>query len=384
MSFKCELPGNIFAAAVRRAAAMTPRGNTVPVLASLLLVGKDGALSISGTDMDQSLTVTLADAGADGGLTAPAATLASIAARLDDERAVTLEESKGKLAIRRGRANWRMPVMPADEYPASVCEPIDGVIWTPDPALLCSYLRALDGAIDPNAMNTYLQGVFFDLACDTPHMVATETRRLGAIAIAALDPPADAPPFILPQEAIRTAAEFEDIADGEAGALTLTLNLNAITLKAAGGRFWTRLIDGKYPDWRKVFPAEHTICLRTEAAAFTAALRNVGALEGDLVQQGKTKVRVNTVNLEYSADEIVASVVNSAGEGATDAAPARLVTGGPGATTLNGANLEWAVTTLPKEGELELRFSEKAPVVITHADDEAGDNRRLIANMYGR
>jgi DNA polymerase-3 subunit beta len=380
MTFKCELTGATFAAAVRRAAAVTPKGNSIPILGHLLLAGQGDTLEIAGTNMDQSLTVALPTSGAKGSLTAPAATLASIAQRVDDLDPLTLEQDGARLLVKRGRACWRLPTLPAEDFPAGVTQPIEGACWRPDAAALCERLRALEGAIDPNSARDYLQGVFFDLTPGAAHLVATDSFKLGATALDDLAPPDDIASFILPHDSLRVAADF----DATEGPMEVVLSGHAVTLAAGGARFWTKLIAGDYPAWQRTFPAELPCEARLLAVELAAMLNRIGAVEGDMVQQGKAKARVTRVRLEVGRDEVVASTENSGGEAASDAAAATLDAGEPFAMTLNAAQLDWALASLPKTGELLLRSGPAAPAaVLTHAADSGNRSRRLLSLMRG-
>jgi DNA polymerase-3 subunit beta len=99
--------------------------------------------------------------------------------------------------------------------------------------------------------------------------------------------------------ALVPARTLADTAKSLAGEVTLALSGTGqdtlLGLSAGGRRTTTRLIDGEFPKYRSLFPAEAVTTARVETAALAEAVKRVA-----LVAERNTPVR-----LSFSADQVV-------------------------------------------------------------------------------
>lgn len=411
--FSAELPAAVFAAALARLAALAPERATVPIVQHALLrwTGKD-SLQLAATNLDQALAVTVTataaggkNAGKTGGATtASAARLNAIAQLLDAAKPVTLKLAAHGLQVGQGRSTWRLPTLPAEDFPAALVEPLDGAVaWSAPAEALVAHLKEIEAAAAEDVTRPHLAGLFFDLAARDdpprpagsdamPHraaLVACQTARLAAVDLAALSPPEGARGFILPTPALRPLA---DLAKGQA-TLALGLTDNGLTAAVEGVFFRTKLVDGArdYPDWRRIVPPERPLQVRLGLAAFRRALSQVAVIEGDPEAQGKGKARLTAVKLAFGAAEVEISSRNQLGEEAGAAcaltwvsAPPAAPPAAPVSLTINAAHLTWAATSLRdanggEPAEVDLAFApEVSPLLVTRAGDTARDSLRLV------
>lgn len=107
------------AVALARVVGIVGRRNTVPILSNVLLEAAGGTLTIKATDLDMEATVTAACAiGTKGRTTVPGATLYDIARSLPAGAQLALAIDGERLAVSSGRSRWKLPTLPADQFPA--------------------------------------------------------------------------------------------------------------------------------------------------------------------------------------------------------------------------------------------------------------------------
>lgn len=432
--FTAELPAEVFAGAMARIAPLTARPSSIPIVThALLRFGKKTALTLAATNLDQALAVTVKAKGA-GAITASAARLAAIAERLEPGGPVKLHLAEdGRLVVSQGRSSWRLPTLPAADFPANLVEPLAGAIaWQVPAEILIAQLKAVEGAVSEDDARSYLCGFFFDLSrrspadpsaeasaqAEAPHrpaLVGAQGARLAAVELStladgALAPPDGAPCLLLPPGALRPLADLARTHPD----LALGLTENGVTAAAEGLFFRTKLIEGAklFPDWRRIVPpaegeAALALKVRVQAAVFRRAIERASLIEADPEGGGKAKSRVSALRLAFGAEEIAITNRNALGEEAADACPLEWLAlparpkppqrgeGPPEAPPaedngeeiiqiLNARHLLWALTSLGDLEDVDIAFGRGLrPMVLTAAGDPARASLRVISPLRG-
>ena len=382
MTFSAELSATDLAAASARAAQLVDTRVKIPILMNALLVMNEGRLEIAATNLDQSLRTAIPAHG-EGRITVPAAQLAGAVARLDADKPVDLKLDGTRLVIKQGRARYALPVLPPEDYPAQITEPLTGQNWDVESAALLGRLDEIKGAMSTEGTRPLLEGIFFDLDADSPALAATDGNRLGLVDITDLAPP-KVPGFIMPGGAIPILGDLAKLS----ARLTVTLGNGAVGFHVVAENraeyVRTKLIDGQYPDYRRIIPQAPASRSAADAAGFARALSRVMVIQGDVIEGGRGKKRTNMVRLDFAAGEITVSARSQEGD-AADACDSQRIAGDDGHIHANARYLAWAVESFRNADSLDIGFSDaKTPIVMTRAADaETRRSLRLIMPMRG-
>ena len=97
------------------------RRQTMPILANVLLIARNGLLSVTATDLEVEL---VADAPVDevtneGEITVPARKLLDICRALPDESTVNLRLDGDRMVVKSGRSRFVLSTLPAGDFPSS-------------------------------------------------------------------------------------------------------------------------------------------------------------------------------------------------------------------------------------------------------------------------
>lgn len=322
--------------AVAIAANAVERTNTLPILGHLLCeIGPDG-LTITGTDLSMTISARLEvetdpEKPFPTRFTLPADKLRGILkiARTDQ---VKLSVGDQRATLSAASARFTLALRPPEAYPEPPDHPRNETIVSGET------LRALLEATIPAAANPgvdprfFLCGVHLETDGTTLTAVATDGHRIH-VAEAPLE--ASEHSLIVPKAAAAILARLipdEDIhlhiADTD-----LVANLGNI-------RIHTKLIDARFPDWRRVVPkGENGSATAINAAAMQQAIAGCSVLSND-------KYRGITLELDPDADPpgINASATNAEREHAEDTIPAK-IEGGPAPIAFNADYLRQAVET---------------------------------------
>lgn len=270
------------ARAIKLCKGVVERKSTIPIIQNIHAHSLNGSMILTATDMDMEISVMLTTAG-NGGNTAttfPAHVFGDIVGKAADEN-ITASVSDDTLRIQAGKAKFTLGTLPADDFP--VFSRSESVITeiSIEAHDLAELLDSTRHAASTEETRHYLNGIFLHHYQGLLRAVATDGNRLALI-----DTPVndgvneDTPAIILPSKAAALArGMLEDIT----GPVTVALSKAhaAFVLPPAGITFTTKLVDGTYPDYQRVIPANNPLAFRVEKAALTAALDRVSTVAID-------------------------------------------------------------------------------------------------------
>ena len=226
------------------------RRQTLPILANFLLTIDGGQLSVTATDMELELVASteLPDAEA-GEVTVPARKLVDICRSLPADAEIRLEVDGEQVQVRSGRSRFRLTTLPAVDYPSS--DRLTGELRvTVKEGELRRLLELTHFAMAHQDVRYYLNGLLLDIGEGLLRAVATDGHRL-AIAEIPVQTGDAARQVIVPRKGISELLRLLGNGDKE---VIVDVGSNAIQIALPEVRLTSKLIDGKFPDYRRVVP----------------------------------------------------------------------------------------------------------------------------------
>jgi DNA polymerase-3 subunit beta len=230
------------------------RRQTLPILANFLLTIADGRLSVTGTDMEIELvaSIPLPDTEA-GEVTVPARKLVDICRSLPAQAEVSLEVDGDRAVVRSGRSRFTLTTLPAVDYPSS--DSLTGELRiTTKEGQLKRLIELTHFAMAHQDVRYYLNGLLLDIGEGQLRAVATDGHRL-AIAEIPVETGDAARQVIVPRKGISELLRL--LGNGEEE-VVIELGSNAVQVTLPEVRLTSKLIDGKFPDYRRVVPKEES------------------------------------------------------------------------------------------------------------------------------
>ncbi|MBT8084584.1 MAG: DNA polymerase III subunit beta [Woeseia sp.] len=270
------------------------RRQTMPILANVLLVAKNGQLAITATDLEVELVAT-ADVDIDNGgeVTVPGRKLLDICRALPEGAKIAIGQSGEKLAVRSGRSKFSLTTLPAAEFPT--VENIDATqsIDVPQSTLI----RLLDKthfSMAQQDVRYYLNGLLLETGDKYLRAVATDGHRL-ALCQQALDgPKLKQQQVIVPRKGV---LELQRLLNGE-GAVTLQLGSNHVRIQLEGIRFTSKLIDGRFPEYERVIPQDTSNKLSADRSSLKGALQRTAILSNEKYRGIRLLIRDSGVTIQ--------------------------------------------------------------------------------------
>lgn len=228
------------------------RRNTLPILSNILLQVSDDQLKLTGTDLEVELvsTVSVTDAQA-GDTTVPAKKFVDIVRSLPEGCDVKIEGSADQVIVRAGRSRFKLSSLPASDYP-NLDEWDSEIELELEQGQLKQLMDRTHFSMAHQDVRYYLNGMLFEVNDNMLRSVATDGHRL---ALASLELGQSALPqkqAILPRKGVSELLRL--LEDGDMR-VTLSLGQNHVRVITEGMEFTSKLLDGRFPDYRRVLPA---------------------------------------------------------------------------------------------------------------------------------
>ena len=242
-------------AAYQTAASVAPSRNTTkPILQNVKIEAADGKATLTATDLEVGIRIELPDIEVEvpGGAVLPIDRFTPILRESSDE-ILRLESDGQGTTVTGERSHFKLPGENPDEFPA-VASFSDEQYYEVPARLLRELIRRTIFATDSESSRYALGGVLLEFSEDRVTAVGTDGRRL-----AKMEGPAqrigDVPPgdtsTIVPTRAMQLIERAFSDADAE---LQIALRENDILVRSPRVTVYSRLVDGRFPNWRDVFP----------------------------------------------------------------------------------------------------------------------------------
>ena len=281
--------------------------NTLPILSNVLLQLNGKKLSIVATDLDIIFYDEIDDVKVitEGSTTTSAAILYDILRKISSNSELNFElKSENKLSLKSENSNFNLLCLPTDNFPTFADE-FDGQEIKLNNSRFLKLLNKTRISISNDDTRHYLNGVFLHLSQSDGRNfltgVATDSHRLSSSSIEIQDIK-NFSSLILPRKTVYQLASLLSESSEE---LIMETSENKVKFSLGKIKLISKVIDGKFPDYKKVVPTKNDKTLMVSANEFIKSIERVASVSLD----GKEGVKlvVNKDNIQLS--------VNSANSG---------------------------------------------------------------------
>lgn len=253
------------------------RRQTMPILSNVLLVVRDGVLSVTATDLEVELVATTEVAmEASGEITVSGRKLLDICRALPDGSDIDITLSGEKLVVRSGRSKFSLVTLPAAEFP-SVEDIKAGQTIQVSQEILGRLIEKTHFSMAQQDVRYYLNGMLLEAGGKYLRAVATDGHRLALCQAEISDGKLEQQQVIVPRKGV---LELQRLMDGE-GDLNIELGPNHIRIQLQGIRFTSKLIDGRFPEYERVIPKESSNELTADRELLRGALQRTAILSNE-------------------------------------------------------------------------------------------------------
>lgn len=225
--------------------------SSLPILSNVLLETENGELKLTATDLDIGISSAIpATVIQEGAITVPAKKFFDIIRALPEGSEVELSIKKSNsLNIKSGKANFKIVGLPKEEFPQlPIFKDKDSI--TLNQKTLKEMMNLTDFAISKDDTRYVLNGILLSVKGDNLEMVSTDGRRLAAASKKLAKKTLVDRAVIVPT---KTAQEVKRMLLDE-GEVKIHFSDNQVLFTFPKSFVLSRLIEGEYPNYKKVIP----------------------------------------------------------------------------------------------------------------------------------
>lgn len=237
------------------------RKNTLPILSNVLLDVKGGKLSVVATDLDLVFHDEITDLKIikDGNTTTSATVLHDLLRKLPSNLDVIFNlQDENRLSITAESSKFNLLCLPVSNFPNfSDNFNQDGIILNKKDFL--SLLNKTKISMSNDETRHYLNGIFIHTIENKGKIyltgVATDSHRLSSSSMV-MEKAGDFKSFILPKKAVFQLSNL--LQDSSNEKISLFSSDTKVQFKTGNSQITSKIIDGKFPDYKKVVPTNNS------------------------------------------------------------------------------------------------------------------------------
>ncbi len=282
--------------------SVVERRQTLPILANVFLKIEKGTLWLTGTDLEVEITTSINDvkSDTDGECTLTAQKFLDICRALPENAEITLEQDKSKVLISANKSRFSLQTLPSSDFPR-----IETQNWQERFTISQSELKQLidntSFSMAQQDVRYYLNGLLFEITKDKLVSVATDGHRLSKSESKISATEADEPrQSIVPRKAI---TELNRLLSSTQDDITVELNDHHIRFTIGEIIFTSKLIDGKFPDYKSVMAAKLPVKVNLDRTSFYQTLLRASILTNDKFRGVRLKLANSVMNVASNNPE---------------------------------------------------------------------------------
>ncbi len=279
--------------------------NSLPILANILIEAKNNQLTLSSTDMDisiiEKITCTVLE---DGATTINSQILYDIVRKIDDNSEIEIISNNGKLlSLRSKGSRFSLACLPKEDYPIIETNN-EGVDIILNSKILFKLIDKTKFAISNEETRYFLNGLYFNVTNEENKnivtLVGTDGHRLAKFSHE-IDAKIDqVSGVIIPKKTIYELSKLLSEIDNE---IKISISSNKIVFTIGEIIFISKLIDGSFPDYKRVIPNDNTNILNINRDKLLAAVDRVSTIANEKSPVIKFKLLENILNLNTVNNE---------------------------------------------------------------------------------
>lgn len=271
-----------------------------PILQDVLFKTEGNLLTMVASDNDTTLetTVELAENDNNAQIALPAKTMLDALKEIPEQPLTfQVDESTHETLVKYLNGEYVIMGHDADEYPQPSVLATDATVCTIPSAVFSAGITRCLFAVADDELRPVMNGIFIDFDTEQTAFVASDGHKLVCDKNSVYKSPEKAS-VILPK---RPAALLKSLLDAE-GDITLSFDNRSAMIASSDYRMVCRLIEGRYPNYNSVIPANNSYELTIDRTTLVSALKRVAVFSP--ASSGLIKLRVKDNQLVISTQDL--------------------------------------------------------------------------------
>lgn len=297
---RAKVSKNDILPAIMRTVSIADRKSVVPILSHVLLEFNESGLCVKATDLDHSIIEKIpAEVDTFGVVAVPANTLNDIVRKASGDAILefSLMDKGSKLQIVSGRSKFELSTLDPKDFPevAPINNDFSIKIKSEDLNKLISRTKF---SMSPEENRHNLNGIYFHKEDAKLRAVSTDGHRLSTTYIN-IDIKENIQGVIISK---KTVFEIKKLLDAFTEDVSMSFSANQVQFVFGEVTFISKLVDGTFPEYKRVIPEATNDFFRVNRQAFCEILDRIAVISED---------KIRSVKLELSRDTLLCYAVNS-------------------------------------------------------------------------
>ncbi len=301
MKFRCER--DVLLDTVSSAGRATTARGSMPILGGIRMTVEQDHLTVTGTDIDLTITVASTVNGVEDGVAVAPARLMTDIVRSLDPGAVTVEAEDDELHLTSGRSRFSVRTHQASDFPRIPVPPLDAAVT--GIAGLSDALRQVTRAASTEETRPILTGVLIAAEGEGLRLVATDSYRLAMRDLPGISVLREGQKVLIPSRALN---EVQRLLSSSSDVVNLRLGDHEATFEVGQVTLTTRLIEGDFPNYRALIPSDYPNRLIVGREALLDAIKRVKLLARDATTPVRIALRPTSIELTVVTNDWGAAV----------------------------------------------------------------------------
>jgi DNA polymerase-3 subunit beta len=323
----------------------------LPILTNVLVATNEGGVTLSATNLEVAVThFASAKISTQGKVAVPARLFHDFISQLPKDETISLVLEKNKLVITAGSYSSHIQSVQAEDFPAlpQIASQQEVSIANED---LSRNLTKTVLAASHDETRPILGGVYVHSFNKKLYFVATDGYRLAEAEVTPIDFDVSA---VVPAQALQEVLKMSQ--DGEEATSTLSFGDGQFAVSAGNTQLVSRLVDGTYPEYRKLIPETSEISFEINKTEFQTAAKLAGLF---------ARESGGSITISASEDEQTVTIASVASQVGDNKSAVASKVKGSGDVVLNVRYLNDALNCFEGD-EVSFRFGDSiAPCVLS-------------------
>lgn len=247
--------------------------STLPILSGILVSAADGNLIMQATDLEVSVRHSAPSLVEEDGQTVVPGKLLSDIVRSLPEAAVSLETDGDTMIVRCQQSSFTVKTLNPGDFPKFPEIEISASVELPS-SILSSMAKKVSKAVSRDETRAILTGILFVIDGHTMRMVATDSYRLAVAETLLETADSNDMEIVVPGRALEEATRLATGADK----VVLGTSENQVVFSFGETTFVTRRIEGTFPNYKQLIPAQTETVVTVQTDEFLSAVKRVSLL----------------------------------------------------------------------------------------------------------
>ena len=277
--------------------------NTLPILSNVLIEAKAGKLIIVATDLDMIFYDEIDEIKIknEGKTTTSAAVLYDILRKISSDSEIIFDlKSDNKINLKTDSSDFNLLCLPTENFPSFDDHFENNEIKLNSKEFL-SLLNKVKISISNDDTRHYLNGIYFHIMSNKDQNyltgVATDSHRLSSSSIM-IDDPQSFSSIILPRKSV---FQLCSLLSEKNDKIIMQTSENKIQFKIGKTKLVSKVIDGKFPDYKQVVPSQNKKTVVVDCKEFIESIERVTTVSLDRKEGVKLEIKQDNIRLSVNS-----------------------------------------------------------------------------------